>query len=262
MKILSNGIYLNVNDTQKGENVLIFQHFWGGSSRTWHDVVALLGDEFRCITVDARGAGESDAPAEGYRTQDHANDVRGVIDTLGLKRYFLVGHSMGGKVAQLLASEQPQGLAGLILVASSPLSPMNFPEQQRQQMKSTYANRAAVLWTLENVLTGSPVSDNNREQLIADALRLSPEAIRGWIETGMGEDLHQKAAEINVPVVIMAGELDRVDPADVVKMHICASYPAAQVHFLADKGHLLPVEAPERVAEIIRGFVMKTENNG
>lgn len=262
MKMLINGIHLNVNDTQKGETTLIFQHFWGGSSRTWDSVVALLQDQFRCITLDARGAGESDTPAAGYRTEDHARDVLGVITALGLKRYFLVGHSMGGKAAQLLASTQPEGLAGLVLVASSPLSPMTFPAEQRDQMKSTYATREAVIWTLENVLTGSPLSDIDREQLIADALRLSPQAISGWIETGMAEDHHLKATQVSVPVAIMAGELDRVDPVDVVKTQIIARYPSAEVHFLADIGHLLPVEAPEQVAEIISNFVTKTEKSG
>ncbi|CAM3867785.1 alpha/beta hydrolase [Rahnella bruchi] len=258
MKMLINGINLNVNDTQKGETALIFQHFWGGSSRTWDDVVARLRDTFRCITLDARGAGGSDAPAKGYRVQDHADDVRGVIAALGLKRYVLVGHSMGGKAAQLLASERPLGLEGLVLVASSPLSPMNFPQEQREQMKSTYASREAVIWTLENVLTGTPVATVQREQLIADALRMSPQAISGWTDTGMAEDLHHHAAQINVPVAIVAGELDRVDPIDVVKAHIIASYPSADVHFLAGFGHLLPVEAPEQVAAIVRDFVTKT----
>ncbi|PKE29449.1 alpha/beta hydrolase [Rahnella sp. AA] len=251
MKILSNGNNLNVTDTQKGETALVFLHFWGGSSQTWDPVVALLRDTFRCIAIDARGAGESEAPDEGYRTQDHADDVLNVITALGLTRYILVGHSMGGKAAQLLASRQPEGLAGLVLVASSPLSPMNFTATQRGQMKSTYASREAVIWTLENVLTGSAVSEHNREQLITDALRLSPQATAGWIDTGMQEDLRDKAAQINVPVVIIAGELDRVDPVAVVKAHIIASYPLADVYFLENKGHLLPVEAPQQIADII-----------
>ena len=56
------------------------------------------------------------------------------------------------------------------------------------------------------------------------------------------------------PVVIVAGELDRVDPVSVVREHILVRYPLAQVNFLANRGHLLPVEAPDDIAGIVAGF--------
>ena len=66
MKISSYGIQLNVNDTGAGDIALISQHHWGGSSLTWKEVVVRLRDRFRCVAIDARGAGDSDAPAAGY----------------------------------------------------------------------------------------------------------------------------------------------------------------------------------------------------
>ena len=67
---------------------------------------------------------ECEADADDYRIADLAADAEGVIETLGLQRYVLVGHSMGGKFAQLIASRRPRGLEGLVLVAPSPPSPM------------------------------------------------------------------------------------------------------------------------------------------
>jgi len=63
-----------------------------------------------------------------------------------------------------------------------------------------------------------------------------------------------KAADIHVPVVIVAGQLDRADPVAVVKAHIIPHYLAARVHSLPNKVHLLPVEAPEEVATVISDF--------
>jgi pimeloyl-ACP methyl ester carboxylesterase len=251
MKIKSGDIDLNVRDTGAGETALVFLHHWGGSSLTWEGVASRLRTDFRCIAIDARGAGDSQAPAVGFSTHDHATDALNVISALSLDRYILVGHSMGGKAAQLLASSRPSGLVGLVLVASSPLSPMAIGDAQRVQMKAAYQSEDAVEWTLSNVLLGSPVSAADRRQLIADALRLSPEARLGWIETGSREDLRAFAAKVEVPVTIVAGTLDRVDPIEVVKSHIVPSYPGAAAHFLADKGHLLPVEAPEAIANLI-----------
>jgi pimeloyl-ACP methyl ester carboxylesterase len=158
---------------------------------------------------------------------------------------------MGGKSAQLLAAKRPTGLLGLVLVASSPLSPMVIEEAQRAQMRVAYRDRSAIEWTLENVLLGSPISAPSREQLIVDALRLSAEASSGWIDIGTRDNFSKYAADTEVPVVIVAGELDRVDPPPVVKAHIVPQYPTAQVSFLPNRGHLLPVEAPHEVATLI-----------
>ncbi len=254
MKIVSKDVQLHVSDSRAGDTALVFQHHWGGSSHSWSEVIARLRNRFRCVAIDARGAGASHAAATGYSTENHAGDALNVIKLLGLKRYILVGHSMGGKASQLLASKRPEGLLGLVLVASSPLSPMGIDEAMRTQMKGAYSSREAVEWSLDNVLLGSPISHKCREQLIADALRLSPEATAGWIDIGTREDFSENAADVDVPVVIVAGEQDRVDPVSVVKAEIVSRYPAASVHFLPNKGHLLPVEAPQELATLIGEF--------
>jgi pimeloyl-ACP methyl ester carboxylesterase len=206
------------------------------------------------VAIDARGAGASAAPANGYSTEDHALDVLNVIHALGVTRYILVGHSMGGKASQVLASKRPLGLLGVVLVASSPPSPMIIDEAQREQMKKAYSNSYAIEWSLDNVLLGSLIPQEDRAQLISDALRLSAEAKAGWVDVGTREDFSEQVQNINVPVVIVAGALDRVDPIHVVKTHIIPHYPSATVHFLPHKGHLLPVEAPQELATIVSLF--------
>ena len=258
MKIQHDAIQLNVTDTQAGDTALVFLHHWGGSSRTWSAVIARLEERFRCIAIDARGAGDSDAPAEGYSTEDHSQDALAVIQSLKLERYVLVGHSMGGKAAQVLAAKRPAGLLGLVLVASSPPSPMAIDDTQREQMRMAYADQGAIAWSLDNVLLGSAIADNSRQQLVVDALRLSAAAKAGWIDTGTREDFSQAVANVEVPVVIVAGELDRVDPVAVVQEHIVPRYPLADLRVLPGKGHLLPVEAPAEVASAIRGLVEST----
>jgi pimeloyl-ACP methyl ester carboxylesterase len=124
MKIATNGIRLHVEEQGSGDLALVFLHYWGGSSRTWGKVIAALPKSYRTIAIDHRGWGQSEAPASGYGLADLADDAQGVIEALELKRYLLIGHSMGGKVAQLMASRRPKGLAGLVLVAPSPPQPM------------------------------------------------------------------------------------------------------------------------------------------
>lgn len=255
MKIPVRGVEINVTRTGSGNTSIVFLHFWGGSSRTWSEVASRMADGNDCIALDFRGQGQSGAPRDGYAIADLASDVQAVIESLGVSRYVLVGHSMGGKTAQLIASRRPAGLVGVALVASSPPSPMTIPDAQREQMKLAYATRDAATWTLDNVLLGSPVAPEIRERTLDDMLKVSQAAVQGWVEVGTRDDLTQAVARVDVPVTIMAGRLDRVDPVEVVRLHLAPYYKSAPLSLLDGKGHLLPLEAPEEVATILRSFI-------
>ena len=109
MRVATNGIGINVEEQGGGDLALVFLHYWGGSCRTWRHVTTALAASYHTIAVDHRGWGESDAPEAGYALGDLADDAEGVIRALDLRRYIVVGHSMGGKVAQSLASRRPGG---------------------------------------------------------------------------------------------------------------------------------------------------------
>jgi len=116
----TNGAAIQAADIGDGEPALIFLHYWGGSSRSWQDVIDRLGGTPRTIALDQRGWGDSIATDGRYDLVAMADDVETVARTLMLKRYVLVGHSMGGKVAQVVATRRPGGLVGLVLVAPRP----------------------------------------------------------------------------------------------------------------------------------------------
>jgi pimeloyl-ACP methyl ester carboxylesterase len=134
MNIASNGISLHVEDQGQGTLALVFLHGWGSSTLTWRRVLAALPSGYRTVAIDQRGWGSSEHPSSGYSLTELADDTEGVIEALGLDRYILVGHSMGGKTAQFLASRRAKGLVGLVLVAPAPPSPFIVPEELRVQM--------------------------------------------------------------------------------------------------------------------------------
>lgn len=259
MKITVNGvgIHVDLRGLRDGEPAptLVFLHYWGGSSRTWDRVTGELSARYPTVAVDHRGWGESDAPAEGYTIADLANDAHGVIDALNLRRYVLVGHSMGGKVAQLLASRRPRGLQGVVLVAPSPPSPTVIPDAQRDAMSGAYATRESVEWVLDNVLTASPLDAAAREQAIADSLRGAPPAKAAWPAAGMLEDIVAEVAAIDVPVAVIAGERDQVDPVDTLRAELLPRIAGARLHVVPETGHLSPLEAPVALAALIDRFV-------
>jgi len=254
MKIVSNGISIHVETQGAGDPSLVFLHYYGGSSRTWKYVTSQLAPNFRTVTIDHRGWGESDAPAEGYRLADLAADAEGVIAALHLQRYVLIGHSMGGKVAQLMASRQPAGLAGLVLVAPSPPSPMVMPAQAREKMAGAYASREAVEAAIDNMLTAKPLRAEDREQVIEDSLRGAPQAKIAWPRATSLEDIAAQVGDINVPSLVIAGALDRVDPPIRLRAELLPRVPHAVMHVLPGTGHLSMLESPDEVAALIADF--------
>jgi pimeloyl-ACP methyl ester carboxylesterase len=254
LKVASNGISLHAEERGAGDLSLVFLHYYGGSSRTWKHVTAKLAPDFHTIAIDHRGWGESDAPADGYRLADLAADAEGVIAALNLQRYVLIGHSMGGKVAQLMASRQPAGLAGLVLVAPSPPSPMIMPAPAREMMAGAYASREAVEATIDNVLTAKPLSAEDREQVIEDSLRGAPQAKIAWPRYTSLENIAAQAGDINVPTLVIAGALDRVDPPIRLRAELLPRIPQAVMHVLPGTGHLSMLESPDAVSAIIANF--------
>ncbi len=259
MQIRTRRTTLHVDDTGAHEvrdtPALVLLHYWGGSSRTWSGVAERLRARFRIVAIDHRGWGESAAPASGYTMDDLATDAHDVIRALGLARYVLVGHSMGGKAAQLLAARRPAGLEGVVLVAPSPPSPMAVPAEQRAAMVAAYASREGVEQVLDHVLSARPLSAEQRERVIADSLRGAPQAKAAWPEAGMLEDITAEVGAIAVPVCVVAGECDRVERVEVLERELLPRIPGARMTVLPQVGHLLPLEAAPELAAEIAGFV-------
>ncbi|MGN8000480.1 alpha/beta fold hydrolase [Sphingomonas sp.] len=255
MKVASNGIHINVEVQGDGEPALVFLHYWGGSARTWRHVAAKLAPAYRIVATDHRGWGDSDAPQSRYALADLAADALGVIDALGLKRYVLIGHSMGGKVAQWIAAQRPDALIGLVLVAPAPPTPIVLPDLAREMMASAYDSRSSVEATIDQVLAGSPLSPVDRAQVIADSLRGAPQAKKAWPGATSLEDITALVHRIDVPTLVISGALDRIDTPATLEAELLPRIPHATLHILPNAGHLSPLEAPAALATLIAGFV-------
>lgn len=254
MSNASRPVKLHVEDSRLNAPALVFLHYWGGSSRTWRHVTSALTPAFRTIALDQRGWGRSDKPPAGYTLSTLADDAQGLIERLGLDHYILVGHSMGGKVAQLLASRQSPGLAGLVLVAPSPPSPMDVPLVVRQSMVNAYDSRESILATVQQVLAAGPLYPDDLETIVEDSLQGAPAAKTAWPLNASQEDISEQAATIRVPTLVISGERDQVDPPAVLQHALMTRIPHASLHILPGVGHLSPFEAPGTLAELIRNF--------
>jgi pimeloyl-ACP methyl ester carboxylesterase len=125
-----------------------------------------------------------------------------------------------------------------------------------------YASREAVEATIDNVLTAKPLSAEDREQVIEDSLRGAPQAKAAWPRSTSLEDIAALVGDINVPTLVIAGELDSVDPPIRLQAELLPRIPQAAMHVLPGTGHLSMLEAPDAVAALIADFCYPLSRSG
>ena len=113
--VKANGIQLHYHRTGGDKPPIVMAHGATDNGLCWSPLVRALEDEYDIIMVDARGHGLSDKPESNYSPQDHAEDLAGVIDALGLQTPILIGHSMGGSSSAFMAFLYPERVSRLIL---------------------------------------------------------------------------------------------------------------------------------------------------
>lgn len=234
---------------------LIFLHYWAGSGREWHTVAADLGVDCQCLTPDLGGFGDAPPPSGGYSVDAYASAVEALISQRQLTDYVLVGHSMGGKIALEVAARQPAGLRGLALLSPSPPSPEPMTEEERQQSLAAYGDPPAAEKTFEKI-TSRPLPDELHQQVIADNLRSSRAAWDAWLLQGSKEDLCARMPRVRVPVCLIVGTADAVLPPQVHRRELlpCLAQ-STTMHLIEGAGHLLPLEAPGEVVQLLRQFM-------
>jgi pimeloyl-ACP methyl ester carboxylesterase len=123
---------LRVDAGGAGELAVVFVHAFGGNTTHWSAQLEHLRQKRRSVALDLRGHGLSEPPANGdYRMDSMAGDVDAVVNKIGLQRFVLVGHSMGGSVVIAYAGLHPERVAGIVLVDTG--NPKEIPEDQKQQ---------------------------------------------------------------------------------------------------------------------------------
>jgi 3-oxoadipate enol-lactonase len=249
-----NNINLFVKDEGQGEPVLLFLHFWGGSSATWDGVTSILKGDFRCISYDHRGWGKSDKPESGYSIRELANDTMALIGKLNLQSYILVGHSMGGKIAQYIAAQRPVGLQKLILVAPSPSVSTLMPAEMLDGMRNAYTSLEGINGTIDHVFKAGDIGTESRQQLIAGMQNHTDRSRLGWTNIALPEDVSEGVDKIAVPTLIIAGENDIVDPPERLEAEVKSLIPGSEMITMGSVGHLIMLQKPKQLAEYIKGF--------
>lgn len=237
---------------------LVLLHALGASGGAWRAVVERLGSRYECFAPDLPGFGDQPALSGGIAaTLDWLVDQ---IEQRAPASYLLVGHSMGGKFATLLAAQAQAGerrlagLAGVVLLAASPPSPEPIDKARRAEMVGWFADgrpsEADARRFIESN-TAHPLPTGLQDRAIADFRRSSPTAWTDWLERGACEDWGDRVGRLEVPGLIVAGAEDGdLGEANQRRLNV-PHFASSRVVVVPRSAHLLPYEQPDVVARLI-----------
>lgn len=235
---------------------VLFLHRFGGSARSWDAVLARLARGMEIATPDLPGFGSAAGAIGPFDIGTYADAAGSALDAMASKQLLVVGHSMGGKIALAVAARRPARLTGLVLLSPSPPTAEPMTDAERAAALAGWGDPAYVAASIERT-TAMPISSEARATEIAGMLQTSAPAWRSWFEAGSREDISKSMADIEVSATILCGTVDRTIPLAVLQSEVAARLVDAEIIEITGAGHLLPVEAPDKVAGAINAAGLK-----
>ncbi len=243
---------------------LVCLHFLGGSAATWSAVTGSLAGRLRCLPLDLPGFGDA-AGQQGYSVANMADSIAARVEREEVGEWVIAGHSMGAKIAAVLARRAENGEAGLaglrgmVLLGGSPPGPEPMQEAQRTSMLGWFTGDMAT-WLEQardyignNVAAPLPPAEMRRAMM--DVMRMRQAAWAAWLNSGSREDWADRIGVLHTPALILSGAEDADLGEDAQRRLAAPHYASRRLVTLQDTGHLLPLERPAEVARLIASHV-------
>lgn len=257
-----------VHYVDRGEGpAIIFLHGFGGSTFSWRYALDSFAATHRVIALDFPGFGWSERDAtRDLGHEAHALRVVRLMDALGVDAATLVGHSMGGAIAQRLAARYPERVDGLLLVNSETAAERRPWERAVRRLRGLRFAGPALERT---PVAAHPALRIALRRMVADPACVTDEMVDGYCDgltrPGTSRCMARMAARalaeepidlgtIRAPTLVVSGAMDRVVPPTVGE-GIAASIPGARHVVLPSVGHMAPEEQPEAFHLVLDGFL-------
>lgn len=239
--------------------VVLFLHGVGGGAYSWMPQINSFSMKYTAAAWDMPGYGKS-VRTGGMSFSGLANALLALLDDKGWKKVHLVGHSMGGMVAQEFAVDHQDRLSSLTLSATSPAfgSPdgdfqKNFVEDRLAPLAAgrTMADLATEL--VETMMSAD--ADPNGRQLAHDCMsKVRAETYRAAVECLVTFEQRANLSKITIPTLVLAGETDTNAPPPMMQ-RMAAKIPGSRYVCLPQLGHLSNLEDPQAFDAALSTFL-------
>jgi 3-oxoadipate enol-lactonase len=257
MKITANGI--EIQYTVEGEGPWVtMSHSLACNLSMWDAQAKVLSREFKVLRFDTRGHGQSSAPAGPYTLDELADDAKGLLDALEIRRTHWVGLSMGGMIGETFALRYPGIFESLVLADTTSRRPPGADKMwgDRVRIAEEQGMEALVESTLARWFT-EPYRNARKDVMarIGGDIRNTPVAgFAGCCHAISKIDLLDRLKEIECPVFIMVGEEDHGTPPEMARA-IHDNLPGSELQIIKSAAHLSNVEQPEVFNQALLKFL-------
>ena len=248
------------SDTGKGRAIVLL-HGFPESLEIWKDLAEPLSKRFRVIAIDLPGFGETPSIGYAHSMELMAECVKAVMDSIGYRQYFLVGHSMGGYVALAFAEMFPKNIAGFCLFHSSALPDSEEKKKDRvRAVEIVKKDQKHYVSELVNKLFAPGNTDKYKAEINSIkeiGYKTSPQGIINAL-LGM-KDRHDRRKIIEnspVPILFIIGKEDLIMPFQSL-IDQAALNTKASTLLLENCGHMGFIEEKEKTAKAILKFAGK-----
>lgn len=258
---LTTGVQLHY--AEQGDSAghpIILLHGYTDSWFSYSRVLPSLSSTYHAYTLDQRGHGDSERPKSGYTILDFAADVVAFMDVMGLTQATLVGHSMGGLVAQQVALAAPERVARLILVGSA-TDVRSEDVLQLQQAVNALDDPVPPEFAREFQASTiyHPVPDDFLDRAVAESSKLPARVWRAALAGQLAVDYAAQVNRIQMPTLVLRGDHDTIFPR-AAQDALVAGLTNAALKVYPETGHALHWERPGEFVRDLEDFIIRTKS--
>ena len=259
MKLNANGIDINYEIEGEGP-VVTFSHSLACNLSMWDEQILALRSRYRVLRYDTRGHGQTGAPAAAYTLDQLAEDLKGLLDGLGIAATHFVGLSMGGMIGQVFALKHPAMVQSLVLCDTTSRYPQGAAAVWEERIKTVGAKgmEPMVAPTLERWFT-APFRARRKDLMDKVGAMIRSTPATGYVACCHALpkiNVTERLRDVRCPALVIVGEEDPGTPVDMAR-DIHAALPVAELAVLCRASHLSNVEQPGEFNRALGGFLDK-----
>lgn len=239
---------------------IVFLHPFSTNGNIWYFQTYTFAQDYQCITVDHRGHGRSDKPAQAYAISEMAADVAAILDQLKIDKAILVGNSIGGMIAMQFNLDFPDRVLGNVIVSSGTNLSAGMPPEADEAFQKDLNGAFSGLMEgavsaktkrerpeiLDLVKANFMVEDNFPKHVFF-ASAGNPHGVFNW-------NISDRLKNITKPTIIFAGKEDQATTVEV-NQFLADNIPNAQIKVIDDVGHFYQLEKSADFNNDLRSFL-------
>lgn len=260
-KLMVNDLNIYYEVHGEGEP-LVFLHGLGSSTRDWERQINYFSARYKVILADVRGHGQTDKPSGDYSVPLFANDMAGLMDSLGIPAAHICGISMGGMIAFQMAVTYPELVKTMTVVnCGADMVPDSFKDRWnffQRLVIFRLLSMKKIGETLSKRMFIKPEQENLRSVFVERWSENYKPAYMAAMKGLVGWTVEDKLGEIICPTLVIAADEDYTPLED--KQRIVTKMKNAELAVIEDSRHAMPVEHPELFNQTLGAFLRRHNN--